>query len=37
MAHINPVFNLLFMENLGVVLYNKEYHMIEVFNLLQFI
>ena len=37
MAHIDPVFNLRFLENMGAVLYNKGYQMIELFILLQLI
>ena len=37
MAHIDPVFNLRFFENMGVVLNNKGYQMIELFILLQLI
>ena len=35
MAHIDPVFNLRFLENMGVDLYNERYQMIELFILLQ--
>ena len=35
MAHIDPVFNLRFLENMGVFLYDKGYQMIEIFILLQ--
>ena len=34
MAHIDPVFNLRFLENMGLVLYNEGYQMIELFILL---
>ena len=37
MAHIDPVFSLRFLENMGVVLYDKGYQMIELFILLQLI
>ena len=37
MSHIDPVFNLSFWRIWGVVLYNKGYQMIELFNLLQLI
>ena len=37
MPLIDPVFNLRFLENMGVVLYNKGYQMIELFILLQLI
>ena len=36
-AHIDPVFSLRFVENMGVVLYNKGYQIIELFILLQLI
>ena len=37
MAHIDPVFNLRFLENFGAVLNNKGYQMIERLILLQLI
>ena len=37
MAHIDPVFSIRFLENMGVVLYNKGYQMTELFILLQLI
>ena len=37
MAHIDPVINLPFLENMGVVLNYKGYQMIELFILLQLI
>ena len=37
MAHIDPVFSLRFLENVGVFLNNKGYQMIELFILLQLI
>ena len=37
MANIDPVFNLRFLENMKVVLYNEGYQMIELFILLQLI
>ena len=37
MAHIDPVFNLRYLENMEVVLYYKGYQMIELFILLQLI
>ena len=37
MAYIDPVFNLRFLENMGEVLYNKGYQMIELFIPMQLI
>ena len=37
MAHVDPVFNLRFLENMGVVMNNKGYQIIELFILLQLI
>ena len=37
MAHIDPVFHLRFSRIWGIVLYNKGYHMKELFILLQLI